>query len=473
MITGNYLIARELNKKGGEQPTAGPQQLPNVQPAEYHYQRQTSNSPLIKVSEDNRKLLKSKDKCDKYDYLAAVACGAIGGLIDIFLVGAPKSSTLGNWTDKQVDNAVMGFAKVLKWDPENRHQGNPASAIAHLENFKVNYDQRHSADVGNLFNMSTRNHHMMSLSHSPDIVGLFFSLLNQFTSTSSFIADGQLVTIRSDTYELQGGNFIAKLFCGIANWFGHIMSDIAGSSGSRGNLGRGTGVVIPFYELFQFCKFGSFRVGQDKQDLATIAVRAFQEGYDFRFGLASAIPVVITDLTIRLIWALRRRFQYGKALRECIPTHQHDDLRVMLLFGNGTLCVMDAIDAGIRSGGNFLTFFMRLNIIAWFRFVTLVLKEVCIRLGLTNALQKNIEAFRRINEALLVYLHELESIDIEAFKNEIEKYNEIMKVFTTAKTDKELNQILLDTFDKLDIQKPWKGDFDKFMSNRNNTLIFD
>ena len=432
------------------------------------------NHSIIEVSEDNRKLLESKDQCDQYDYLAAVACGAVGGLIDIFLVGAPKSSTLGNWTDKQVDNAVMGFAKASDWKPRDGQQGNPASAIGFLEKqFKVNYDQRHSADVENLFDMSTRNHHMMSLAHSPDLVGLFFSLLNQFTSTSSFIAEGQLVTIRSDTYELQGGNFVAKLFCGIANWFGHIMSDIAGSSGSRGNSGRGAGVVIPFYELFQFCKFGSFRVGQDKQDLATIAVRAFQEGYDFRFGLASAIPVIITDLSIRLIWALRRRFQYGKALKECIPTHQHDDLRVMLLFGNGTLCVMDGMDAGIRSGGNFLAFFMRLNIIAWFRFVTLVLKEVCIRLGLTDALQKNIEAFKRINEALLLYLHELESIDIEAFKRETEEYNEMMQVFTTAKTDKELNQILLDTFDRLGIQKPWKGDFEAFMSNKNNTLIFD
>ena len=432
------------------------------------------NYSIIESSEDNRNLIKNKDKCDKYDYLAAVACGAVGGLIDIFLVGAPQNSTLGNWTDKQVDNAVMGFAKASGWNPRNNQQGNPASAIGFLEKqFKVNYDQRYSADVENLFNMSTRNHHMMSLSHSPDLVGLFFSLLNQFTSTSSFIADGQLVTIRSDTYELQGGNFVAKLFCGIANWFGHIMSDIAGSSGSRGNSGRGAGVVIPFYELFQFCKFGSFRVGQDRQDLATIAVRAFQEGYDFRFGLASAIPVIITDLSIRLIWALRRRFQYGKALKECIPTHQHDDLRIMLLFGNGTLCVMDGIDAGIRSGGNFLAFFMRLNIIAWFRFVTLVLKEVCIRLGLADALQKNIEAFKRINEALLIYLHELESIDIEVFKKETEEYNEIMKVFTTAKTDKELNQILLNTFDRLGIQKPWKGDFDEFMSNKNNTLIFD
>jgi hypothetical protein len=321
--------------------------------------------------------------------------------------------------------------------------------------------------------MSTKNHHMMSLSHSPDIIGLFFSLLNQFTSTSSFIAGGQLITINTETFELQGGNFIAKLFCGIANWFGHIMSDIAGSSGSKGNVGRGSGVVMPFYQLFRFCNFGKFSVGKDKQDLATIATRAFQEGKDFRFGIASAIPVVITNLSIRLIWALRRHFQYGKPVKECIPTYKHADLRVMLLLGNGTLCVMDGIDAGIRSGGNFLAFFMRLNLVAWFRFITLVLKEVCIRVGLTDTLQMNIEAYKRINEALLLYLSELEKIDIALFKKETEEYNKAIAVFASAKSVKELNVMLLETFDRMGFNRPWEGDFNDYMSNKNTTLVFE
>lgn len=429
--------------------------------------------PIIENTAENRELLITKDKCDKYDYLAAVACGAVGGLIDIFLVGTPGDSVLGKWTDTQVDNAVKGFAKLSGWNPRTRNNENTASAIGFLERkFKVNYDQRHTGDVDGLFDMSTKNHHMMSLSHSPDIVGLFFSLLNQFTSTSAFVANGQLIMVRTDTYELQGGNFIAKLFCGVVNWFGHIMSDVAGSSGSRGNLGRGSGVVMPFYELFQFCKFGKFSVNKDKQDLATIATRAFQEGYDLRFGLATAIPVIITELSIRLIWALRRHFQYQMPLKECIPSRNYSDLRVMLLLGNGTLCVMDGIDAAVRSGGNFLTFFMRLNLIAWFRFVTLVLKEVCIRVGLTGALTKCIEAFKRINEALLAYLHELEQIDIEAFKKETEEYNRVMVIFTTAETDIELNAMLLEAYDRMGIDKPWNGDFDEHMSNRNATLVF-
>ena len=45
-----------------------------------------------------------------------------------------------------------------------------------------------------------------------------------------------------------------------------------------------------------------------------------------------------------------------------------------MILGNGTLCVMDGIDAGIRANGNALRFFMRMNLVAWLRFVMLVLK---------------------------------------------------------------------------------------------------
>ncbi|WP_410476933.1 hypothetical protein [Ligilactobacillus salivarius] len=125
--------------------------------------------------------------------------------------------------------------------------------------------------------MSTKNHHMMSLGHSPDVIGLFFSILNQFTSTATFVTGEKLITINKETFELVGGNFIAKVFSGIANWFGHIMSDIAGSSGSRGNVGRGSGVVMPFYELFGLCNFGKFNVRKDRQDLAKLQLELFRK----------------------------------------------------------------------------------------------------------------------------------------------------------------------------------------------------
>ena len=41
--------------------------------------------------------------CDKLDYILAAGSGALCGLIDIFLVGKPGESPLGNITDKWFD----------------------------------------------------------------------------------------------------------------------------------------------------------------------------------------------------------------------------------------------------------------------------------------------------------------------------------------------------------------------------------
>lgn len=412
--------------------------------------------------------IRYNDKCDKYDYLTAVGTGAIAGIVDIMFVGSPTDSKLIQWTDQQVDNCVTLFAKANGWKPTAGKENNVASAIGHLEKkFSVNYDQRHSGDVDGLFSMSAKNHHMKSLAHSPDIIGLFFSVLNQFTGTSTFISNGKLITISAETHELQGGNFIAKIFSGVVNWFGHLMSDIAGSSGATG---RGCGIVMPFYELFGLCNFGKFNAGNNVlNDLATIATKAFETGYDTRFALTMSIPVLISNLLTCLIWSVRRYFQYKKPLRECIPTKQHDDLRVMLIVSNGVLCLFDGADAAIRSGGNWILFFTRLNLIAWVRFLTLVLKEVMIRCGIESPL----DALKRVGVALAQYMQELERIDIEAFKKETENYNLIADKLNHAKTENELNDILHKSFEQLSIPLPWKGDFDSFMGNKSNRLVFE
>lgn len=410
------------------------------------------------------------DKCDKYDYLIAVGCGAIAGIIDIFLVGSPADSKLQSWTDTQVDKTVMNFAKTCGWSPREGKENSVASAIGFLERkFKVNYDQRHSGDVGKLFAMSTQNHHMKSLGHSPDIIGLFFSILNQFTSTSSFLNNGQLITIKTDTFELQGNDFVSKLFCGVANWFGHIISDVAGSSGASK---RGSGVVIPFYELFQLCDFGSFQVKNDINTLATVATKVFQKGYDARFGLTMSIPVVVCDLSIKLVWAIKHYFYHKRPLSECIPSKQHDDLRMMLIIGDGTLCLMDGADAAIRSGGDWVNFLLRLNLVAWYRLIVLVFREVCIKAGISMPLQKQLDAYIRINEVITEYLTQLEQIDIEQFKHETKQYNEFIGMLESVDNEDTLNVILRKEYKALGIQLPYEGDFNDFMNNSFSVLEF-
>lgn len=428
----------------------------------------------IEEAQNNKELLLYHDECDRYDYLIAVGCGVVGGLVDIFLAGTPGNSILGSRVDKQVDSAIRKFAKLSGWLPREGKENNVASAIGFLEKkFKINYDQRHTADVGNVFNMTTRNHHIMSLAHSPDIVGLFFSILGQFTSTSAFVSGGQVIILKTETFELQGGNLIAKLFCGIANWFGHIMSDIAGSSGSRENSGRGSGVAIPFYEMLQFCKFGELNIGKDKQDFATIAIRVFQEGYDFRFGVAVATPIIVTELLIELIWSLRRYFQYKLPLYKCVPTSRYDNLRLMILIGNGTLCVMDGFDAAIESGGNILSFLTRCNIIGWFRLVRLVLKEICIRLDITDAAEYNIESIKRINVAIEGHLAQIEKLDIERFDKETRQYNELNSLLESVNSESELKRVLSQIYIEKGYAIPWGENFEVHMSDSKKHLLFE
>ena len=418
--------------------------------------------------------LRYRDKFDKYDYLTAIACGTISGLVDAFLVGSPGNSVLGAWTDEQAENCVKAFAKMNGWNPQSGNENNVKSAIRALENkFKVNYDQQTSASIDNFIGMSASNHHMKSLAHSPSPIGLLFSLINQFTSTSAFLSDGRLIWVDTETFELQGGNFVSKLFCGIANWIGHLFSDVAGSSTSKG---RGSGIIMPFYELFNLCNFGSIDVNGTKKTIADLATNAFESGYDLRFGAAMAIPVILCEVTIRLIWGIRRYFQYKKPLNECIPTMKHDDLRVMLLIGHGSLCLVDGVDAIIRSGGNPLNFVLHLNLVGWCRLIKLAIKEVCIRVGLDLTIQGALESMKRVNQAAAVYLAELERIDIEAYRREAELWDDTARIIESASDEDDLNIKLKGILNRMGLEVQWEkthDSFDSFMLDENTVLSLD
>lgn len=339
-------------------------------------------------------------QCDKYDYMIAGTCGIIAGLVDILFVGAPGDSKLGDIADKQANKITEKFAGFIGFD-ENKIKEEyekyiqkklkdgktPLDFTDYLnkrrlqfleDKFEINYDQATTGGKNGtgeaVKNLSLKNHHLKSLGHSTDIIGLFFSILNQFTNTSSFINNGQIITIETEEFELQGHNFIAKIFCGVANWFGHIMSDWTGSNSSIEKANRGSGVPIPFYNLFQMINIGEF--GQHKQTFATITTKVFEEGYDARHGMAMAIPVLINELLIRFMYTMKARFYHQKEWKDCTPKGSTPEVRRMLLISHGTLCIMDGTDAYIRSGADMVAFLSRTNLLAWTRFGQLALKEL-------------------------------------------------------------------------------------------------
>lgn len=230
--------------------------------------------------------------------------------------------------------------------------------------------------------MSTGNHHAKSLSHYPDIFGLISSICNQFTNTSTFLDTGKgritIINGADSTLELQGNTLPAKIFSGFVNWLFHCLSDVAGSSGNRGQSdGPGTGLPIPFTEFFQFCNFGKFKneKGQN-QTIATVMVRVYEEGYDLRHGVATSVPVLINDLLLRAVFIIKQHFYDNVSWSDLLRKKNEDKLQRMSTVGVGALCLLDLSEAAITSWGNWVVFFSHLNISAWNRLAIQGVKEL-------------------------------------------------------------------------------------------------
>lgn len=372
--------------------------------------------------------LLEKANCDKYDYMIAAFCGAVCAIIDSFFVKMPSSikednSALGKWTDKQADNFIEHLSKGL-WNKDSKKRDEiinmfkehkitreqrdnllkeagipynqniekaPISlqqCIQYLEKkFGVNYDASSAAYLesdGKLKGMRPLNHHIMSLGHLPSIIGMIFSILDQFTGKASFIDNGKLIRLvpienknSIDKFELRGNNFATKLICGFSNWLGHLCSDLVGSNTTRkeGSTGRGTGLPLPLTEVLQLCSFKVPDGNGDKMTISDLTIKVFENGYDVRFAAATAIPVVLNEFLIRLFWSLKSRFYHKRTWKESIPFGKHPELRRMLLVGHGVLCTIDLADAAIRSV-DMITFIMHLNVAAWTRITISGLQEV-------------------------------------------------------------------------------------------------
>lgn len=328
-----------------------------------------------------------KPNCDTIDYTLAASSGALCGLIDVFLVGKPGESPLGNITDKWFENRTCDFAKLCGWKGNDT---NPTkSAIGFLERyFKVPYDQRGCGDAGSIvFGLTPSSHHFKSLAHNPSLLGLFFSILDQFTNSSHFVSDGQLIELvdADNKFQLHGNSIVGKLWCGFVNWIGHLMSDVSGSSGSRT---RGVGIPSPLWtwtnSIIAIKAKLHLSVNQFDKDINELAMKLYNKGYDTRFQTAQAIPVLINELIVRLFYAIRRLVKYysetekkDRSLKKmwdtCEP-FKNTTVKRMLTVAHGTFCLVDIGDATVRGfatgGGSFnpVEFFLRLNIVGVGRF---------------------------------------------------------------------------------------------------------
>ena len=398
---------------------------------------------LYEINESIASIKILKPECDKLDYALAASSGALCGIIDIFLVGKPSQSPVGDITDEWFANRTKDFAKLFGWEDDGTKPF--SSAIKHLEKkFKIPYDQSSSGGAAKeVFHLTPSNHHFKSLAHNPSLLGLFFSILDQFNNSSHFVTGGQLVSlIEADgKFELQGHNVPSKLFCAIVNWFGHLISDMSGSHTSKG---RGMGIPSPLWtwtnDIIAIKSKLNMPISQFDDNINEIAIKIFEQGYDARFQTTQAIPVFINELIVRLFYSIRRFVKYfaetNKDLRSvkslweaCEPFSNHTVKR-MLTVAHGTFCLIDIGDATVRgfiaSGGsfNFTELLLRLNIVGVGRLTISLYGEVIRKVG-----------YQSIEQELLFLKRE---------KIIVQYYIEGLRILSETYDDKELLRFLND-----------------------------
>ena len=355
-----------------------------------------------KCGSDNVDVVKN----DKYDYLISVCCGAVSGIFDVLFVGAPGKSKLGDAIQKESDQYVKKAIEFFSKKKEDLARLNEIvpdeitdmvvdaagqAAKERLINFGIKYTRQLPVDKESLIEKSYEEI-IETLSETPEIIGLVFSVINQYINEEKGIKIGkdQHIAVLAKKPKsilpcLQGTTSEAKLFCGFFNWLSFLIYSL---KEKRNTIiredSRITGIAKIFSDVVNTFDIDINIELPDSKQVANHLVKVFEDGFNTSFALASAVPVVMTEVMIRGIWALRQRFFRGLAWEECKPSEKNLNLSRMLLVGNGAFVLIDGADAAYRGvkDKNWATFISRLNYIGIARLAILVLKEASLETGI-------------------------------------------------------------------------------------------
>lgn len=382
-------------------------------------------SPDTQCADSNKQPQEMKSQCSKRDYISAIAVGVGAAGIDIFGVGQPGKSLLGNKVDRGIKFLITGCGKK---------SGTPVAAIRNLEKrFAVPYDHRGVGDAGSCIpGLTPSSHHFLSHSHNPTWGGFASSIRDQMNGTSSFISGGNCYMIQADGWSFPDGK--KSLTAAVFRYFGHLRSDIAGSSGSTG---RGMGIpgqllsiVNDIVALKNRCGLGSSAFDCHWSE---IAEKIFEDGFDLRYELTQSIPVLFIEFFVRLCYFTTRWKDYCEAppkeerslnawWNACKPV-SNDTVQWMLAIAYSVFFVLDVTDAATRAilKHNPLLFIERLNGIG-------LLRCIMVWLGVgINHIKKCVAKHKTKNTAAVHNTATDASFHIEVIASTCQQYATVFK----------------------------------------------
>lgn len=339
--------------------------------------------------------------------------------------------------------------------------------------------------------ITDKTHHLDDFCHHPTLVGLACCILVQFTGIATY-RSGSGAVIKVPIEVNQYGNFVSqetwgKFFAGIINWFfnvaktinnrkGHLMSDMAGSSGSAGKGHEGAGLPGSFLSTAkELASLPCFRdtnfaenlrkafqngIGDGKKQLDLGPFNSLFQGasskVDMRTEMAvkhelkrQAVPVIINELLVRGLYFIRRfiiqmRQRHSVAelnWKEIMPFHNRTIVRMMTI-ASGTFTAIDMADAAIRSaiksgGFNAPAFLsnmvLRVNFVGVGRFAVAVVTDAGMGLKRNFLRKERMQLYSELifyTDAKVFYKQADMWISAESAGETIEKAYEMIEVTT-------------------------------------------
>lgn len=343
------------------------------------------NAALKKVDAE---LERYTNQADRVDYALAVSSGVFCGLLDSLFVGEFSLNEAGRWGNENVERFVMLVAKRQGYGGDTL-----AGAVKFLEDaFPIPADKVTTQFGGGL------QHHLRDFSHRPTPVGLVCSILTQFTGKvygTDVAGVFHGVNLSDDGVALIGRSIPEKIMFGVLNWAFHLVSDMAGSSGSilKGSLGTGLpGPLVSLLKelsstpLFQKSKGSGHRVCSvwiSKLFNGTLLGQRDTNGkliplkFDLRMELGVArqvgqqtLPVLLNECVVRGFYLLRRLTSElictgnvqgpDKLNWRKIAPFRNRTIDRMLTISTMTFTMADTMDAAVHaailSAGNWVLF---------------------------------------------------------------------------------------------------------------------
>ncbi len=248
---------------------------------------------------------------DKWDYILVGSAGVLASIVDIMLVGIPKTMTCGVYKGQQ-GSVITGRLRSL-------HLPEPVQSWLEMK-AKVPYDHTGGGD-----------HRIDTFGHDP-VLGFVFGTID--------IVRGGATTIKNGNIAFEDGiaDPVRNPLAALAIQVLHMLSDVSTSRG----------LPVPFASMLRALKTGAFQgpTGHT-HTVSEMILWMYHNGYDLRHFVTMGIVPATIEIILRAYLLVRHFSKYGETKFVLADNPKY---RCMLLSAHAVACAGNAGKIALMQG---------------------------------------------------------------------------------------------------------------------------